>query len=160
MIDMVNQVRRLLQSPLFVDWKTMNSDAYLTHVFYMTDREPEVGYYDPQKDKITTFTMANTITQNPEQQVFKKEDAVKALDIEKVGVSSMRIIEHARGFQEEKFPKEQVVKEIIILQNIEEGHVYNVTFVTATMKMLNMKLSTETGDVLNHSMRSVMDLSK
>ena len=161
MIDMVNQVRRLQQSPLFQDWKGKNAEAYLTHVFYMTDMEAQVGYYDPTRDKVVTFTMADVITQNPPQQVFKKtDDPVKPLDVESIQLSSIRVIESAREFQEKNFSGHSVIKEIIILQHLDEGQVYNVTFMTQAMSTLNMKFSAENGNLLSHQLKSVMDLGK
>ena len=157
---MVYQVRRLLVSPLFQEWKAKNPEAYLTHIFYMTEMEPQVGYYDQILDKITTFTMADEITRNPEQQVFKKEDTIRPLLINDVEQSTMRIIEKARTFQEEKYKKENVVKEIILLQNLDIGQVYNVTFITDSFKILNMKICAKRGDVLQHEFRSLMDLGK
>lgn len=154
---MVNQVRRLWQSPQFLSWKEKNTTAYLAHVFYMTDAEPEVGYYHAENDVMTTFVMGSTITQKPPQEVFRKDVEIKALDIEAVEVSLLKIIEQARAFQEKEYARDEAVKEIIILQHLPEGHVYNVTFITGAMKTLNMKLCAATGVVLNHKLTSLMD---
>lgn len=154
---MVNQVRRLWQSPAFLAWQQEHPMAYLAHVFYMTDTEPEVGYYHAEEDTMTSFVMGSTITQKPPQEVFRKDVEIKALDINVVEIPLLKIVEQARAFQEKEYSREQAMKEIIILQHLPEGHVYNVTFVTNAMKTLNMKLCAATGTVLSHKLTSLMD---
>lgn len=154
---MVNQVRRLWQSPQFFSWKEENTAAYLAHVFYMTDHEPEVGYYHAQHDTITSFVMGSTISMNPAQEVFKKDTELKALDVDAVKLSLLQVVEKARAFQEKEYAKEQIMKEIIILQHLAEGQVYNVTFITQSMKTLHMKFCAATGNVLHHQLTSLMD---
>ena len=69
MVDMVNQVKRLESTQLFKDWKVDNPQHYLSYIFYMTDDFPQVGYYDPDTDKITTFIMGSEIETSPDQKV-------------------------------------------------------------------------------------------
>ena len=160
LIMMVNQVRRLQQSPAFIAWHEQHPSTYLAHIFYLTDTEPQVGYYNKEKDTITPFIMGSTIIQQPEQEVFKKDHSIELLEIAEVKISLMQVIEKARAFQEEKYPKEQVVREIIILQHLHLGQVYNVTFVTSSMKALNMKLSAVSGDIMEHHVSSLMDFTQ
>lgn len=160
MVDMVNQVNRLESTSLFKEWKEQNKDCYLSHVFYMTDDFPQIGYYDPEKDTITSFIMGSEIETKPEQSIFKKEGEVKPLKLNEVEVHLLDALETARKLQEEKYKSEKVTKEIIILQNIEHGQVYNITFVMASFKLLNIKVCASSGKVLEHNMSAIMDMGK
>ncbi len=160
MVDMVNQVKRLESTQLFKDWKADNPQHYLSYIFYMTDDFPQVGYYDPDTDKITTFIMGSEIETSPEQAVFKKEGQVKPLKIDEVQIPLIKALEKARALQEEEYKAEEITKEIIVLQNIEQGLVYNVTLVTASFKLINIKLCANSGTVLEHNVSSVMDLGE
>jgi uncharacterized membrane protein YkoI len=80
------------------------------------------------------------------------------LSVEDVKIELDEAMKNARKFQEKEYPKEKSMKEIVILQKLDSGQVYNVTFVTQAFNTLNIKLDSKTGKVVKHKLMSLMDL--
>jgi hypothetical protein len=156
-------VKKLECSKEFKEWKKDNSSSYLVHVFKMFDKPNEnvwqIGYYDKEKDTITTFTIEEGIvTINPESEIFKKEETkVSKLDLSKVRKDLEEVLAIANRFQNEKYSQDKPMKIIVILQNLSIGQVYNVTFVTQTFNTLNMKIDVADGKILKQQLISLMD---
>lgn len=155
-------IENLCSHSEFKEWKKTHKDCYLVHAFKMPDDANEniwqIGYYDKKKDKITTFFIEQgDVKIIPEEEVYKREKkAVKELDIDKVKINVNKALEKANEILKEKY-KEQVMKTVIILQNIEEGLVWNITFVTNSFKTLNIKVDAANGKVVKHELTSLME---
>lgn len=160
-------VERLESHSEFKEWKKANKEYYLAHAFLMMDKANEnmwqIGYYNKKSDKITTFLMeGDDIKISPEQNIFKKPGCtVEKLDISKVKIGSVQAIETAEQVMEKEYPKANPIKMFFIIQNLpEQGHVYNITFVTQDFKTVNIRISTGTGKVLCHKIENILDIRK
>ena len=160
-------VEKLEANPEFLEWKKENKDSFLSYAFTVLekDAQPEwqIGYYDRKKDRITSFTFRGSgIAIQPDEEVFKKEDAdVAKLDMKKVKVPLDKAMSYADEFRQKKFSGEEPIKIIAILQNIPKlSIVWNMTYITKSFKMLNMKIDACSGKVVNYDMSSLMDLRK
>lgn len=162
-MELKEVVKKLESSKEFKEWKKDNESSYLAHIFKMIDKPNEkvwqVGYYDKDKDTITTFTIGDGfITKNPESEIFKKEETkIPELALSKVHKGIEDALGIANTFQGDKYPKEKPIKIIVILQNLPIGQVYNVTFVTQTFNTLNIKINAADGKILKHQLISLMD---
>jgi len=137
-------------------------NLYLAHVFFMLD-EPnknivQVGYCTPEQ-KIVTFVIdGKKITAIPEAMPYKNPKAkIKKLEISKVKVELDEALGAAKELQEKKYAQHKPFKQIVILQNIDEGQVWNITFITQTFNTLNIKISAETGKVVRDELISLVD---
>jgi len=163
---MFNQIKTLESSKEFKDFKTKNKEAFLTHVFYMLDEANkncvQIGYYNPKKDKITTFIIeGGCITKTLEAEVFKDEKTVmKALDLPKVKLEVDTAVKTAEKLQKDKYPSDSPIKKIAILQHLPIGQVWNITFVTATFKTLNIKVDSQFGKVVSDKLISIAEFGK
>ncbi len=151
----------------FADWKKKNSSCYLAHAFLMMDKANEntwqVGYYNPKTDMMTTFILEGDKLQiSPEMNIFKRPGCtVDALDPKKVKIGSVQAIECAEQVVSENYPKISPIKMFFIIQNVkDEGHIYNVTFITQDFQAANIRISTETGKVLCHKIEKILDFKK
>jgi len=149
----------------FSEWRKGNKDSYLAHAFMMMDKANEnmwqVGYYNPKTDKVTTFILeGDNLKVSGEQNIFKKPGCtVEKLDIEKVKIGSVQAIETAEKIMESDYPKAVPMKMFFIVQNIpKQGHVFNITFVTQDLKTVNVRVSSETGEVVCHNVQSLIDM--
>lgn len=155
-------IKKLEDSKEFKDWKKENNASSLVHVFKMFDEankdEWQIGFYNPD-DKIITFIIGkDSIQILPESEIFKKPDAkIFKLNIEDVKVELIEALEKAKNFQEKDYPQEKPMKEIVILQKLDIGQVYNITFVTQTFNTLNIKIDAKTGEIKSHKLMSLMD---
>lgn len=143
---------KLISSQSFIEWRRGNEHCYLAHFFAELSQQLmpmnwEIGFYNPKKDVITTFTVNEMISLEPEAQVFKETDKVERLDINDVHLGAEDALHKAREFQMEKYPAHLPLKGIIILQNLSLGTVWNITFVTQAFSALNIKVDAGKGTV-------------
>lgn len=155
-------IDKLCQNPEFKEWKKHDKECYLVHAFKMLDDLNEniwqIGYYNKKNDKITTFFIENDdIKIIPEEEVYKKEKKeIKKLDIKKVKISMQDSLKKANELLKNKY-KESSMKTVLILQNIDEGLVWNITFVTNSFKTLNVKIDANNGKILKHELTPLME---
>ncbi len=163
---MLEAIKRLENSPEFVEYKKDNPDAFLVHVFYMLDEANknaiQIGYYSKASDKITTFIIdKESITKNPEAEVFKEQETImNPINIDGVKIGVDEALKIAEELQKEKYKEHSPVKQIAILQHLPVGQVWNVTFVTRAFKTLNVKIDSNTGKVVSDKLLSIIEFGK
>ncbi|MFC1728012.1 hypothetical protein ACFLZ7_00940 [Nanoarchaeota archaeon] len=156
---------KLENSDVFKSWKSENEKAHLSHVFVLLDElnksECQIGYYNPDTEKITTFVVGDEIIQNPAEEVFKEQkNIVKEVKLDKVKTDVEDALKTADDLQKEKYKTEIPIKRIIILQNLEVGQVWNITYVTQSMQTLNIKIDSETGEIKSDKLVSLLEFRK
>jgi uncharacterized membrane protein YkoI len=149
----MKEVECVEQSALFKEWKKQYPDSYLVHFFVMNDKI-QIGYYDKKSDTITTFLLGDEITKTVDAEIFKEHKTIPPLNLNNVSISLHKAKEIVKNLMK-KYP-DPITKEITILQTIEKEPVYNMTFITSTFKMLNIKLNAKTGELLKEEMQSLM----
>lgn len=142
--------------------------AYLAHVFKMFDDanvdEWQVGFYDPAADELVVFTVSASsgVRKNPPAEAFKRDDsAIAPLEADKLSVAPQEAIRTAKQLLSDEHPGHPAKQTILLAQTLDvHGQVYNVTVVTETFHMLNVKVSTESGDVVDKRFDHLMSLKK
>jgi len=152
--------KRMEESAVFINWKKENREAYLAHAFNMVEGKKQsgwqFGYYIKSKDRVVTFFVEDVVKKSPESEIFKKDEkAVKKLELSKVKVGADRALELASGLQKEKYKGHEPQKEVVLLQTIDAGQVWNITFVTRTFDTLNIKICAESGEVKSDNLTSL-----
>ncbi len=146
--------KKITGDELYRQWKKQHPQSYLTHFFCQIDAsfQPktnwEIGFYNHQNSKITVFALLpnETFEIKPEDDVFQKEaGAIEELKIEKVIVSEENAQEACRTGLAQSFPTEQTGDGFLVLQTIEQKNLWNFTFISKTLKFLNVKIDAETG---------------
>lgn len=135
--------------------KDFKESGYLCSAFVMcspseVDRQNwQFDFYDPKKDKITSYHVEPEIKKvNLEQDVFKEEKTkVNELKIEKNFVAFKKIYELA--IQTLKEESETPNKTIILLQQMERP-IWNLTFVTDSFKLVNIKIDAVASKILEN----------
>jgi hypothetical protein len=163
-MDIKDFISRIESSSSFMLWKKKNNDAFLSNVFVMSDsagqKECQLSYYHSAEDRITTMTLdKNELTISQQDEVFKKpEDEVRKLEAFSMGYDDA--LAAADALRRDRYKGEIPVKTIAILQNIKKyGTVWNVLFVTSSMKIINIKLSADDGSIKDSSMAKIADMA-
>ena len=159
-MDFKTALKKLKESSEFRKWVSKNKKSYLTYAFTMIENskksEWQIGYYDKSLDKVTVFTINNNIEINPEQDVFKKPGTVvKKINLKDVKFSLDKVLKKTQTIKEKKYPKELVTKTIAILQNIELGQLWNITFITSSFATINIKINSKDGKLIKHELVSL-----
>lgn len=164
MTNVKDYLKILEDDPFFQEWNKENPDSYLCHCFKMVDeaneKEWQIGFYN-KDDTITTFVVREDSVQKMDpSEIFKKpESKVKELNADDIGIDEAKAIEAAKAHAKKNFSKEVLAKTILILQNLDIGVVYNITFVTVAMNTLNIKVDAKSGKILDDKLTSLMDFT-
>lgn len=164
-MEVIDAIATLEKSKIFAGFRKKNPDSYLANAFTMIDSncavpEWQIGYYDKDKDMIATFVVGKEIMINPESEVFKEKKIVSPLDMKRIKITLETALENAMECQKKKYPGSLPLKKIIILQNSEDHHIYNITFITQEFKTLNIKISSQDGRVIFDKIHSIFDFQK
>lgn len=159
-MEIIDIVEKLEKNPEFISWKKENKESYLTHVFTMDEGTSnlkwQVGYYN-KDTTITTFVMDDLDIQIiPEQEAFQEKKKIKKLELEKVKVKLEDALAIVQKIQEEKYPLQKSLKTIIILQHIDEGLVYNITYLTHSFSALNVKIDAINSSVISDDITEIV----
>ena len=146
------------QKQIFLDWEKGHPNNFLSHFFCQINSNLEeksnwdFGYYDKEKDKITTFTQnENEFQIKNEDDIFKKEnDTVEKLNFEQIKIKLSEAKKTIKENLTKLFPNEQIGDGFVILQTIKQETTWNFTFVTKTLKLINIKVNTSNGDISSH----------
>ena len=166
-MELKQALGKLKQSIQFKDLSNKNKGINFSYALIMFDSNKDVpwqlGFYNKSKDKMITFIVdKDEIKMEKEEEIFKKPGMeVNPLEIKKAKIPYNEILKKAEDFQKKRYSKELVSKTIAILQNLEEyGNIWNITFVTHSFNTLNMKINPENGEIVHHSLNSLMDIAK
>lgn len=157
------QHQKLVENEVFAKWKQKNDHCYLAHAFMMLDAENngewQFGFYNDQTDLMITFFIdAGGVSQSPETEIFKHEESkVRELNMDDVKVDFEESLAAADKCQNEDYKGEIPIKKIFILQNIEQGVVWNISYLTAKFNVLNLKIDASSKEILEHKKISMLD---
>src|SRR3989344_5578681 len=156
-MNILERVEECVNNSQFKEYKQNNPESYLAHIFMAKNNE-EVGYYNPKTDMVTTFSLS-TFEKTNEDGVFKEEESkVLPLELNEVKISPEKAIEIFDKLISEKYSAEKISQEIQLLQNINGDIVYNTTLVTGSLKIINIRLNAQTGEIIREESSSIMKL--
>lgn len=164
-MDMKDKLNLLEGSEEFKTWKADHTDDYLVHFFVMMPEfsssldisDLQIGYYNREKDHVTTFDIhGSSISLMPPQEAFKKEQHIEALSFSLVSVDMGNAYLNALKLQEEEHAGDKPNKTIVLLQEYQKKPIYNITFITASFNVLNIKISAIDGSIIASKKESLM----
>lgn len=157
---------KLEKTKEFLDWRRHDRLSYLAHIFIMLDENSErslqIGYYNKDSDNMVVFIERKKgFEKSQEMGIFKKPEAViDELDPKKVRIDFSEADAISKELKEKEYHNELLQREIQILQMLEGRPVYNMTYITASFKILNIKVNAEDRTVESHMLKPIMDLGK
>jgi len=150
-------VFRVQNSRAYKKWQPKNPGFYLVHVFFMSEQPIQVGYYNKELDKITTFEIGKSeVKVNPVSDVFKEKGSIVQLEMDKIKIDRQRALDIFSDMKKENYDSAKLSKEIMILQEHQGTIIYNTTFFTTDFKTINCKIDATNGEVLGHDMNSLV----
>lgn len=152
-MDLHEALAKLTRHPIFVDWKKTHEDYYLAHGFKMIgDKEWQIGWYNPETQKVKTFIVGDNIEQTEEQGMLK-EGTIKKLEPEKVKITEEEAL---KAMEDVKMP---VLKKFYIIQNLDGKTIYNITYFTQAYDTINVHVEAGTGEELERTKQKLMDFA-
>jgi hypothetical protein len=163
--ELKDTIDMLEQSMIFKEFNEKNSQHYLVHVFTTAAIkdgkiiiEPiEVGYYGRESDMITVFK-TSPLKMMPAEEVFKESRELEALNAwGSLGISD--VFTQAINYHNKEQPRHPGMRLIGVLQQ-REMPVWNITIITHTLQMANIKMDAGSGEVLSSIMTPLMSIGK
>ena len=164
-MDFHTIISQLNSSSEWKQWREIHKDCFLSYGFVLLDEANkdawQVGYFCSNTDRMTTFVVqSNKITVGPELEVMKDESGVLPLKLNEIKIDDTSAMNHANQARLKSFSAEQPLKIFFILQTLNIGTIYNVTFLTKSLRTLNFKISAQTGEVITQSSESLVQMDK
>jgi len=165
-MEVVKLVSMLRKRPEFRQWRKSNKDADLVHIFLMVEPgKPimfDIGFLDKDRKIMTSFLVDKDITSietSESKEIFSQDpQKIKPLEEGKVKILFDKALETAGKLQKEKYKQHIPMKEIVILQNLDIGQVWNITYITQSFETLNIKVDAETGKVLEDKLHKIFSM--
>lgn len=158
-------IKKVESDASFEEFSKENSKSFIAHVFLMSDgddlRDMQVGYYNPENKKMTSFTVSeDKIDRMAEQDIFQKPGhAVSKLDVSKINKDYDEVKVGVEKLITEKYGVEGS-KKIFILQNLEVGQVWNITYLTTKFSTINVKIDSTNMEIISDEEVQLIDMNR
>ena len=144
----------LESSKEFKTFKEKAQLAYNTSACYI-DKVWQLDFYDPNTDKMTSFTKKDDEIISQTSEVFRKEKK----DIPELRIDQIKVdLEQAEKLMEQNHPDKSTNK-IIILQQTNTPF-WNITHLTTKLDLLNIKIDAITGKIIEEKIESALNFKK
>lgn len=151
----IEAIQKVLNSDIFKNWHT---DEYLVSYLLVTNT-PSVDFYSKKTKKITSFIISDKINLK-EDEIFQKEAKdLEELKLEDIKISLEQATQKIENIKTKKIPSEQVNKKIIILQQ-QIVPIWNLTYLTSSLNLLNIKINAINGDIIEEKLESLLSFKK
>lgn len=159
MENLKNSLKEIEKLGKFKEFKKENKKSYLSGAFLNEHNVWEFDFYCPEKHKITTFYLDNELIIKPAEKIFQKEEKlIHEVDLDKVKINLNKALEIVEEEFKKKKTGELVNKKIIILQNLDGTQVWNITYLTSSFNILNMKIDIDDGKIVHEVFESILNL--
>ncbi len=146
MLEFKQALLKLQTSEVFKSYQKKNTDSYLTNSLYIS--EWQVNYFSPRTNLITSFTINSKIKKKILEAGSKEFPKLNSSKIN-IDVNNALSISKVQG-------TERIT--IIIIQTENSVPVWNISIPTPSLKIINSKISAESGEILEKSEKNVMAL--
>jgi len=159
---MLELLEKVKSSKEFKDYQKEHPDSYLCSIF-MTEQQTQLSFYDKKTKLVTSFKIEEdkVILIGKDEKIFQKEKKdLEELHLEDIAVDLNKAKELIDDILKEKYPNETPTKDIIILQVINSKIVWNITKITSTFNIINIRLDAFSGDILEDKIESALNFKQ
>jgi hypothetical protein len=160
-VEIKESVEKVEASVPFGKWREAHERAFLASIF-TSDKEGDalsLNYYDKETDKMYSFSSEKP-TAPKEEEFLRKSEEILPLDMSEIKVTMDDARNKAAKVAEEHYSEEKIIRTITVLQMLEGKQIWNVTFITANYKTINVRIDGSNGEVTSHSKASLIDFMK
>ncbi len=161
MNNLQEDYNNLIKTEMYKEFIEANPEYFLTHIFIVKDKnitDKQIGFYSKKTDKIVSFDIQNHKLSEP-QEVMKKEGYIEKLELNKINIDFNQAIKTVNNTIQKKYSAHKITKYISILQSIKQP-IWNITAVTDTLNILNVKIDAIQGNIISENFQPIMSLAK
>ncbi|MCD4666728.1 hypothetical protein K8R47_02875 [archaeon] len=133
------------------EFKKLPKEYFLCSCFLIIGKDWQFDFFSKKTGKMISFIVNDEIKRQEDKPFSKDKSKIKILDLKKVKIKYEDALKKAQSY----YPKEIANKEIIILQSSSEP-IWNVTLITNTLNVINVKSSAVTGKLVSKTRESVL----
>ncbi|MBS3167416.1 hypothetical protein J4403_04400 [Candidatus Woesearchaeota archaeon] len=159
-------VKKIESSKEFKDLKKTCKNLILADGFILLEKQNydsgdygdwQIDFFDKDSGCMFSFTFEDKkINVKKTTEIVKADEEVHKVNIKNLKISFEAILEKVERIREKNYSNERPYKIIIIIQNRKKQDIWNITYLTANFKTLNLKISAETGDLIEESLKPLI----
>ncbi|MFH1400226.1 MAG: hypothetical protein ABIH41_01790 [Nanoarchaeota archaeon] len=160
-MTIAHQVKTLEKSAIFKEFIAAQPSYYLTTVFVSFEggkRQWQIGYYSSKTDKMVSFS-TEPLAMSDEQEAFKDQGPIHPLELDHVKIELDEALGTCAAECKKKYLAHPITKQFIILQHL-DSLVYNATFVTTTMNIINIKVDARDGTIVSSKVHPIIEFAR
>jgi|GEM_PF-4178513 len=154
---------KLMKTEMYKEFIEHNPDYKLSHFFFVNESnnmvDEQIGFYSESTDKVVSFDLIKHAVSEPEN-AAKKSGKIPTFKINDVSVDIDEALKICKELTDKEYSQHGTTKHICILQILKNVLTWNITIITNTLHMINIKINATNSKILNHSAQSIMSLAK
>ena len=156
-MDVRGAIEKVEQSSEFLEWKKNHEESFLASMLSLSNENQAIlNYYDKSSDRMFSFSDQNP-KEGREEEFLRKSDVIEKIRPDEVKVTSEEALKSAGKVAEENYSEEKIIRTITVLQVLDSRQIWNITFITANYKTINIRIDSSTGEVILHNRDSLVD---
>lgn len=151
-------ISRVESSLEYKNWRNSNPEPFLTSIFTIPDSDPQewsLNYFDANKEEINSFVVNGDITLTIHTEILSNGVPVQ-LEPEKVSVAYSKVLSIANDLMKKKYTAFKPARSMVVLQNIEGVQVWNISYFSALLHTLNIRINASDGTVILDKLLSII----
>ena len=159
MLEIKEAYQRLITAKEFKK-KGFLCGAFLMAPFKEVDNSDwQIDFYDEKLDRMTSYLVSKEIKLvNEEGEVFKDENTkINEINLEELEFSFEEAYKKAK---KELKDKHETANKIIIVLQKSDVLFWNISFVTETFNLINLRISAKNGKILDEKTASLLSFEK
>ena len=141
--------------------KEQKEAGFLCSVFMMTKvriMEEKKGwqfdFYNKEKKRITSYLVEDEVKLvEQEAEVFESENEIKEINLDELDISFEEAVKVAKDIVQDRHEGGEDI--IVVLQNI-DTLIWNITIVTSSFNMVNIRINAKNGKVISDNATSLL----
>ncbi len=153
----------LIATEMYKEFLEHNPDYELSHFFLVSESgnlvDEQIGFYSKESDKVVSFDLLRHSVSEPEG-AAKTSGVIPSFKVEDVKVDIDEALKITNKLIDKEYSQHMTTKAICILQTLDKVLLWNLTLVTNTLHMINVRINAKTKEVIKHNAQPLMSLAK
>jgi hypothetical protein len=154
---------KLIATEMYKEFLEHNPDYKLSHFFFVNESnkmiDEQIGFYSDSADKVVSFDLLGHSVSEPES-AAKTSGKIPHFSIDDVKLDIDEALKICQDLVDKEYSQHSSTKTICILQTLEKVLLWNITIITNTLHMINIRVDAKTKKVIKHNAQPLMSLAK
>jgi len=153
----------LLKTEMYKEFIEHNPEYKLSHIFFVSESnnliDEQIGFYSKKTDKVVSFDLIKHSVSEPEN-AAKTSGIIPSFENNDINLDITQALKMCKNIIDKEYSQHGTTKSICVLQILNDVLIWNITIVTNTLHMINIKINADNSAVISHSAQPIMSLAK